>query len=230
MAIARKATTDTLTAFERRELAAGAARIGATLPEGFEKRLSVYLELLALWGRNLRLTGALERLTLLRKHVVDSLALAPHLPPMGPILDLGSGAGFPGLVIACLRPDLDVVLVEARRRKASFLAEVARRASLARVVVLNERAEAIAVAWSYRARLVTARAVRLETVLELAAPLLGEGGRIVAMQTPRRTAVAEGLGPRFGLRLIDTSRYVLPDGEQRALFVYGHVSRETSVC
>lgn len=209
---------------------AGAARVGATLSEGFERRLVAYLELLEVWGKNLRLTGALERTVILRKHVIDSLALAPHLPARGPVIDLGSGAGFPGLVIACLRPELEVVLVEARRRKASFLAEVARRVPLPRVVVLDERAEAITGDWSGRAMLVTARALRLDTVLGLAAPLLASEGRIIVMQTPGRLASVDALGARFGLRLIATPRYVLPDGAQRVLVVYGRVSRETPVC
>jgi len=215
---------------ERQTLREGGARLGTTIDDAFLDRVGRYLAVLELWGRRFRLTGERARSVLLRKHVVDSLVLAPLLPLRGTVIDIGSGAGFPGLVAACLRPDLEVVLVEARRRKASFLAEVTRTVPLPKVRVVNARAEDMVAEWGRRARLITCRALRIEELLPLASPLLAPQGEIVAMQTPRQQARAAELPARFGLVLARTQQYELLDGESRALFVYRRVSRETSLC
>ncbi len=215
---------------EQQTLREGGARLGITIDDAFLDRVGRYLGVLELWGRRFRLTGERARSVLLRKHIVDALALGPLLPTSGPVIDIGSGAGFPGVVVACLRPDLAVVLVEARRRKASFLAEVTRTVPLPEVHVVNARAEDLVAEWSRRARLITGRALRIEQLLPLALPLLAPGGKIVAMQTPRQRARAAELAARCGLALVRIRPYELLDGESRALFVFRRVSRETSLC
>jgi 16S rRNA (guanine527-N7)-methyltransferase len=79
-------------------------------------RIERFLELLALWNRTQRLTGERDRQVLLGKHVADSLACAA-VPSAGErVLDIGTGAGFPGAVIGCVRPDVDVTLLDSRER------------------------------------------------------------------------------------------------------------------
>ena len=89
------------------------------------------------------------------RHIVDSLQLLPHAVE-GRWLDIGSGAGFPGLVVAAAEPDREVVLVEPRARRAAFLTETARRLDLDRVVVHAAKVEAVA---PVGAAVVSARAV-----------------------------------------------------------------------
>ncbi len=88
-----------------------------------------YLEL-ARWNRRLSLIGPGTAEDFIVRHYGESLAALPWVPEEGDLVDLGSGAGFPGLVIAAARPRLTVTLVEARERKWSFLAAAARRAAL----------------------------------------------------------------------------------------------------
>lgn len=88
-----------------------------------------YLEL-ARWNRKLSLIGRGTAQDLIVRHYGESLAALPFVPDEGELVDLGSGAGFPGLVIAAARPRLAVTLVEARERKWSFLQAAARRAAL----------------------------------------------------------------------------------------------------
>jgi 16S rRNA (guanine(527)-N(7))-methyltransferase RsmG len=88
-----------------------------------------YLEL-ARWNRKLSLIGPGTAEDLVVRHYGESLAALPYVPEAGELVDLGSGAGFPGLVIAAARPRLAVTLVEARERKWSFLQAAARRAAL----------------------------------------------------------------------------------------------------
>jgi 16S rRNA (guanine527-N7)-methyltransferase len=149
-------------------------------------RLQAYLDLLARWQKRINLVGASTLHDPWRRHVLDSAQIAPHLPPGRPTLvDLGSGAGFPGLVLAILT-DADVVLVEADARKCAFLSEAGRVAE-ARVKILNQRMEALAAG---SADVVTARACApLIRLLAVAHPVLRAGG--TALFLKGRTAGAE---------------------------------------
>jgi len=129
------------------------------------ERLTVYLELLERWQRSINLVGAATMADPWRRHFLDSAQLAAHVPPRATTLvDLGSGAGFPGMVLALLGVR-GVHLIESDRRKAQFLREVA-RATATSVAVYAERIERMS---SWPADVVTARALApLPRLLELA--------------------------------------------------------------
>jgi 16S rRNA (guanine527-N7)-methyltransferase len=136
------------------------------------ERLSCYLELLRSWQGAINLVGASTLADPWRRHILDSAQIAPHLPPTaGTVLDLGSGAGFPGLVLALLGAP-GVQLVESDRRKAQFLREAA-RATNAPVAIHAARIEQL----ELRADVVTARALApLPRLLDLAAHVLAPRG------------------------------------------------------
>lgn len=183
-----------------------------------------FLDLLELWNTRLRLTGERDRTTLLRKHVVDAIACVPLMPPGGAYLDLGTGAGFPGVVVACLRPDLRTTLLDARQRPVSFLGEVIRTMPLPAARALALRAEEAAndVDIAHRQDVVTARALRMDAFFRLAKPLLAPGGRAISMQTPATDRLdAEAVAARCALRVLDVRDYRLPGGEPRRLVVAG---------
>src|SRR5213078_1316470 len=152
-----------MTPLEVRLLDAAAREFGVDVGHGALDRLARFLDLLAVWNRRIHLTGARGLPSLLRNHAIDSLAPAAHIPKTGLVVDIGSGAGFPGIILACLRPDLQVVLIESRRRRASFLREAIRQARLPCARVVEARAEdAMAdVEIAGRARVVVGRAIRL---------------------------------------------------------------------
>jgi 16S rRNA (guanine527-N7)-methyltransferase len=185
-------------------------------------RIERFVDLLVLWNQRLRLTGERDRSGLIRKHVIDSLACAPLLPLEGQILDIGTGAGFPGAVLGCVRPDLGLTLLDARQRPVSFLGEVIRHLPLPRARALAMRAEDAAEDPTLAGlqSVVTCRALRIDVFLPLAKPLLGPGGFAVSMQTPRldSSAVAE-IARKHGLDLVELREYRLPDGERRRLVV-----------
>jgi 16S rRNA (guanine527-N7)-methyltransferase len=133
------------------------------------ERLTVHLELLRLWQRAINLVGTATLADPWRRHFLDCGQLAAHLPaPATGVVDLGSGAGFPGMVLALLGVS-GVHLIESDYRKAQFLREVARQTG-ASVVIHAARIERLR-AWPAYA--VTARALApLPRLLELAAPYL----------------------------------------------------------
>ncbi len=143
------------------------------IPRHAEPRLHDFVRLVETWNRRINLIGRGDIPLLWDRHILDSAQLAPLLPPGSTtITDLGSGAGFPGLVLAIVA-ERHVDLVEADERKAAFLREAARLTGA-------DAAVHVARAGSVRlppAPVVTARALApLPQLLHLAVPLLAQGG------------------------------------------------------
>lgn len=143
------------------------------LSPDLERRLRAYVRLLLAWNERINLIGRMDAATIWQRHILDSAQLAPLLPAeTGRVIDLGSGAGFPGLVLA-LVAGCHVDLVEADTRKAAFLREAARLTG-ADASVYPARAESLRLP---PARIITARALApLPRLLALAMPLLAPGG------------------------------------------------------
>jgi 16S rRNA (guanine527-N7)-methyltransferase len=101
------------------------------VPATLLPQLSTYLDLLLKWNARTNLTAIRDPEEIVRRHFGESLFAARHLDPNTPtLLDFGSGAGFPGLPIALLRPDIQVTLAESQNKKATFLREVIRTLNL----------------------------------------------------------------------------------------------------
>lgn len=206
------------------DLRDAALGLGISIDSSVLERIDRFLDLLVLWNRRIRLTGDRDRRVLVRKHVVDSLAVVPQLPAEGIVIDIGSGGGFPGIVLGCARPDLALRLVEPRRRPTSFLREAIRTIPLPAARALTIRGEDAAAdpALARSAAVVVSRALRLDVLLRIGAPLLAPGGVIVAMQTPSAGEnAARAQARRVGLELRGMRDYGLPDGERRRLLIIG---------
>ncbi len=160
-------------------LASGFALLGLSAAARDIDRLNAYLDMLIRWNRASRLTARATRDELVVRHVLDSAAVLPFLPP-GPKLDAGSGAGLPGLVLALLSPESRWVLLDSAARKAAFLRHACSELDLPNVRIVRERLE------SYRPeeppRAIVARALApLPKLVAMAAHLLRRGSTLVAM-------------------------------------------------
>ncbi len=122
-------------------LAEGLAAMGLALPDGSQARLAAYLELIAKWNRVHNLTAVREPEQMVALHILDSLAVLPHLEGAQCLLDVGTGAGLPGIPISIARPGLAVTLLDASHKKASFLTQAKTELALADVEVACERVE-----------------------------------------------------------------------------------------
>jgi 16S rRNA (guanine527-N7)-methyltransferase len=173
------------------------ASLSAGLEPGVRGRLGVYRDLLLEWNGRFNLTAVTEPGEVDRRLVGDALRLLPEVDAYlddsrtrgaqrvpeesrRSLVDVGSGGGVPGLVVAICRPGLDVTLVEATGKKVAFLRHAIAALGLERVEAIHGRAEELGRDDRYRARydLATARAVAsLPALLELCVPLLRVGGR-----------------------------------------------------
>ena len=107
----------------------GLAELGLELPAGARERLLDYVALLVKWNRTYNLTAIRDPLAMVAHHLLDSLAVLPHLPLAGTgarLADAGSGAGLPGIPLALARPQWRVALAESSQKKAAFLRQAAR--------------------------------------------------------------------------------------------------------
>jgi len=130
------------------------------------------------------LVGPREIPRLWERHLLNSAAVVPFLPEDGVIVDVGSGAGLPGVVVAAMRPRAHVILVEPMERRVVWLLDVVERTGLTNVEVRRARAQELDGA--VEADAVTARAVAsLDKLFRWTAPLVREGGRVVAMKGAR---------------------------------------------
>jgi 16S rRNA (guanine527-N7)-methyltransferase len=151
------------------------------LPANLVPRLSTYLDLLLKWNARTNLTAIRDPEEIVRRHFGESLFAARHLGTCKTLLDFGSGAGFPGLPIALLRPEIAVTLAESQNKKATFLREAIRTLNLPTEVWPN-RVEAMPASRQFHT--VTLRAVDdFQSALPAATSRIIPGGQLVLLTT-----------------------------------------------
>ena len=201
--------------------------LGVPIDDAGAQLLARLTDLLQQASARANLTAIRGRADIWLKHHLDSLAAALVVPEraVGLAVDVGSGAGFPGIPLAIARPGLRVALVESVQRKAAFLRLAVRELGLEGVQVVAERAEVLAhrPAWRGRADWAFSRAVgSLAVSVELCGPLVRQGGLVVVMKGPGVQAEwQEGMGHarRGGLELVERREVALPGGLRRVLVV-----------
>lgn len=143
-------------------------------------RLLAYLDLLQKWNAVYNLTAIRDPAQWISHHLLDSLSVSRYLP-VGPLADIGTGAGFPGLPLALMDPDRPVTLVEANQKKTAFLTQVVGQLGLTKVRVVRQRVEDLPSAPGFS--VVISRAfAELADFARLAGHLLSPEGRLFAMK------------------------------------------------
>lgn len=137
------------------------------------------------WNAKTNLTAITEPHEVALKHLVDSAAAWEDIPQGAKVLDLGSGGGFPGIPLKILKPSIAMTLVDASRKKVSFLKHVVRQLALDRIEAVNERGENLALDPAFRGQydVVISRAFSgVDTFVPMALPFLKIGGVLIAMK------------------------------------------------
>ena len=154
------------------------------------EELNKYLDLLTKWQRSHRLVGSTRRAWLIENVVMDSLRFLDLVPRDAErLVDIGSGAGIPGIPIAVVRPSVEIVMVEAMRRRVSFLATVIRELTLANASVVESRVERLGSEHERKFDIAVMRcAGTSEELVPQAKRLVRPGGVVVASASPGQPA------------------------------------------
>jgi len=165
---------------ERIKLESGLARLGLDAPPSVINDLLTYMVLLKEWSGTYNLVAPRERDFLLTRHVLDSLSIAPWLI-QGSLLDVGTGAGLPGLPLAITRPDTEVTLIDSAGKKIRFIRHVGRTLKLVNIHPLHQRVEDLAKDLTFTN--ITSRAfASLKEFVEAVRPRVDKTTRLLAMK------------------------------------------------
>ncbi|MGH7844476.1 MAG: 16S rRNA (guanine(527)-N(7))-methyltransferase RsmG [Candidatus Binatia bacterium] len=204
----------------------GSAALGLSLSEGQVQAFLSYLTLLILWNKTFNLTSLRDPVEIVRLHFLDSLAVAPFVEKSGPLMDLGSGAGFPGLPLAILLPSTSTTLVEPRRKRANFLRAAARAISATQVVVVEDRVERLDRNITGLFSTVVFRAVgRADFFLRAARGFLQEGGRCLVLHGPSGTKLFDEIGNNcsaLGYSKAKIESYHIPPGKEARTIIIAY--------
>ena len=178
------------------------------------QQLRLYLDLLLKWNTKINLTAVRDPEEIVRRHFGESLFAGERLHPEAgsTLIDVGSGAGFPGLPIKILAPQIEVTLIESQQKKVAFLREVIRTLRLSAVSVHAGRAEDS----QLKANIITMRAVeKFESALPVAGSLLQAGGRLSLLIGASQAEVARSLLPTLQWR----KPIAVPESRERNLLI-----------
>jgi 16S rRNA (guanine527-N7)-methyltransferase len=185
--------------------AEAAALLGISITPEQENQFDLYASELAVWNAHTNLTAITDPVGVRVRHFLDSLTLAKFMPirPGLKLIDVGTGAGFPGLPLKMIYPEIDLTLLEATGKKFAFLRHIAEQLGLDGVQFVNARAEEAGQNPDHREKydVVAARAVaRLPILLEYLLPLTAVGGIAIAMKGS--TAQSEAASSRKSLEIL----------------------------
>lgn len=193
------------------------------LSDGQLAQFARYADLLMEWNAHrLNLTRIVTPQGIAVKHFLDSLAVlhAVDVPPGAQVIDVGTGAGLPGLALKIARPDLAVTLLDSTAKKLAFCQAVCDALGLANVQIVHARAEAAAkqAAWAGQFDVAVARAVApLDVLLPWLTPFVRTGGRVVALKSAHvddELPAARPVARRLGIALSPPVRVLLPEAEE----------------
>ena len=162
-----------------------AQKINIELDKNQIEKFYKYMDLLIEWKEKINLTAITNRKDIIVKHFIDSLTIQRYLSDAVNIIDVGTGAGFPGIPIKIVNPNLKVVLVDSLNKRINFLQEVIKKLNLDNIEVIHARAEDLGQNKKYREAfdIVTSRAVANMSVLsEYLLPLARVNGKCICMK------------------------------------------------
>lgn len=200
-----------------------AQEVGVQLSPSQGEQFWIYLQELLEWNRRFPLTAVTEPADVVIKHFVDSLTPLPYLEASTNLLDIGSGAGFPGIPLKIAAPDLCLSMVDSNRKKVSFLKHIVRSLKLREVTVLHGRVEDLPLGDPPFTTVISRAFRRLEPLLDLVSPLLSQECLLVAMLGPTRAPqhrLFRELASAHGLHLSQSVPLELPRGRGGRTLVF----------
>lgn len=195
----------------------------------------LYMNLLLEWNGKINLTAITDPKEIILKHFIDSITIAPYLKNAQSILDIGTGAGFPGIPLAILENSKDFVLMDSLNKRIIFLQEVIQNIALTRVQAIHGRAEELGKEKEHREHydLVTSRAVaKLNILLEYMLPFVKVGGRCICMKSQEieeELKEAKQAIELLGGKLERVDEIILPESDVKRKIIVIQKVRQTPI-
>ena len=159
--------------------------LGITLSKMQLKQFYTYMNLLIDWNKKINLTAIVEPNEIILKHFVDSLTILKYISDGTKIIDVGTGAGFPGIPLKIAKPSIEIVLLDSLQKRINFLEEVIKQLNIEKIKTIHSRVEDFGKDQKYREKfdMATSRAVaNLSTLSEYLLPLVKVGGKVISMK------------------------------------------------
>lgn len=193
------------------KLVSGCDKLGISLSEEQANRLISYLNLLIKWNKVYNLTSVRDPEQMVTRHVIDSLSVLPYLQAES-LLDVGTGAGLPGIPVAIMCPDMPVTLLDSNSKKTRFLLQAKAELNLHNVTVVHGRVEQVSLP---QFAIITARAfATIEEIIRLAGHHCADGGSLVLMKGVYPEQELSYRGDAFVLKDVITLEVPESDGER----------------
>jgi len=170
----------------QKELASKASKLEINLSEEEQSQFYQYMQLLLEWNEKMNLTAITEPAEILDKHFIDSITIAKYIKQEEKILDIGTGAGFPGIPLKIVLPQNNITLLDALNKRINFLREVIQELKLDKITAVHGRAEEFSKISGNRENydVVVSRAVaKLNVLLEYMLPFVKIGGKCICMKS-----------------------------------------------
>lgn len=208
---------------------------GVNITDQMKEKLNLYGNLLLEWNEKINLTAITEPEDVLFKHFYDCILFLKHVkvPKNATLVDVGTGAGFPGMVLKIVRPDVDVTLLDSLNKRLIFLNEVIEKLGLTGIKTVHSRAEDAGSSKIHRENydIATARAVaNLPVLLEYCTPLVKVGGMFVSMKGPSAFEEAENSKNAIGVLGMEKLTIICEtlNGDDKRAFVISKKISHTS--
>jgi 16S rRNA (guanine527-N7)-methyltransferase len=210
----------------------GAAGFGAELDDDMVRQMFGYKALLLEWNEKMNLTAITDDKEIILKHFIDSLTIFPYLKGIGSLVDVGTGAGFPGIPLKIALPGLYTVLLDSLEKRVGFLDAVISGLGLDGIKAVHMRAEDAGISPDYREKFdaATARAVAsLPVLLEYCLPFVKTGGVFIAMKgsSTEEIAMSGKALEMLGGEIEEVKEFTLPDTDIKRSIVIVRKLRQT---
>ena len=197
-----------------------------------EENFNKYMDLLLEWNEKINLTAITDKDEIILKHFIDSLTIEKYIKDNDKVIDLGTGAGFPGIPLKIKNESIDITLVDSLNKRVNFLNEVIKELNLKNITAIHSRIEDLAHDKNYREKydVVTSRAVaNMSTLVEYMLPFAKIGGICICMKGPNvdeELENAKGAIKKLGGKIEKVESLTLPDSDiERNIVIIKKISQ-----
>lgn len=197
-----------------------------------EENFNKYMDLLLEWNEKINLTAITDKDEIILKHFIDSLTIEKYIKDNDKVIDLGTGAGFPGIPLKIKNESIDITLVDSLNKRVNFLNEVIKELNLKNITAIHSRIEDLAHDKNYREKydVVTSRAVaNMSTLVEYMLPFAKIGGICICMKGPNvdeELENAKGAIKKLGGKVEKVESLTLPDSDiERNIVIIKKISQ-----